>query len=142
MNKGFSLVEMIIVFAIMSVMGTVVLTTYMSIRKTGDATRAGMVQVAALVNANARARVMESDTDWGVKVSSTSTTIFSGASFATRVGVRDAVYSIPNGLTITGPSEIVFAKFSGTPSLVGTTTFSNDYGTSSVYVWLGGIIGN
>ncbi|MES2622976.1 MAG: type II secretion system protein [Patescibacteria group bacterium] len=141
-TRGFTLLEMLVVIGIISIVTVTVSTTYMTVRKTGDANRAGVITATLLKEAVRKSEVMEYDSGWGVKISGTNAILFSGTSYALRTVARDVTYAIPAGLTVSGPSEIVFAKFSGQPGTTGTTTFANGFGTSSVYVWNGGIIGN
>jgi prepilin-type N-terminal cleavage/methylation domain-containing protein len=132
--KGFSLIEVIVVIAIIGVVGSVSVTTYNTLRQKGDSKHAAYVYVDALKEARNKAKAMSFDTDWGVNILSSEVAVFSGASYAGRVTARDRIYDLPDNLTVSGPTEIVFAKFSGQPSAFGTTTFSNSFGSSSVYL--------
>lgn len=140
MKKGFSLIEMIVVISIISIVGSISLVTYNTLRYVGDARHAAYVFVDALKEAQNKAKIMEYDTAWGVKVNTVDTVVFSGASYSGRETVRDKVYTLPNNLTISGPTEIVFAKFTGLPDTSGTTTFSNAFGVSSVFISNSGVI--
>lgn len=139
--KGFSIIEIIVVIAIISIVGSVSVVTYNTMRKVGDTKHAAYVFVDALKEAKNKAKMMDNNTDWGVKINLTDITVFSGSSYNTRNSNQDKTYEIPPNLTISGPTEIVFSKFSSLPNTFGTTTFGNAFGTSSTYVLEAGVIG-
>ena len=118
---------MIVVIGIISIVGSISLVTYNTLRYVGDARHAAYVFVDALKEAQNKAKIMEYDTAWGVKVNTADAVVFSGASYSGRETSRDKVYIIPKDLIISGPTEIVFAKFTGLPNTSGTTTFSNAF---------------
>lgn len=67
----------------------------------------------------------EHDTNWGVKVTTGQVVVFSGNSYATRNANYDESYNLPSGVIVSGQTEYVFSKFSGTPVSTGTTTLTN-----------------
>lgn len=139
--RGFSLVEIIIVTAIIGIVSSIAVASYKSSRTSGEPRRNAYVFADSLRDASLRAIAMENDTSWGARLGSTSVTVFSGGSYAGRVTSRDKVYSIGQSTTtITGIIEVVFSKYSGIPNTSGTTTFSNIYASSSVYISPNGFV--
>jgi prepilin-type N-terminal cleavage/methylation domain-containing protein len=132
--KGFSLIEMLVVLAIIGIIGSISVVTFNTMRKVGDAKHAAYVYVDSLKEAKNMAKMMKYDTNWGVKVNESDTVVFNGPSYSGRESAHDSQYVIPSNLNISGVTEIVFSKFTGLPDVFGTTTFSNDFGTSSVYI--------
>lgn len=138
--KGFSIVEIIVVIAIISIIGSVSVVTYNTLRRAGDVKHASYVFADALKEAKNKAKIMDSNTDWGVNLINNNVIIFSGSSYASRDTSKDKSYEIPNNLIITGPLEIVFNKFSGLPIISGNIIFTNDFGTSTVSVSTNGVV--
>ena len=98
--KGFSVIEIIIVIAIISMVGSVSMVTYSTMKKVGDTKHATYVFVDALKEAKNKAKMMDHDTDWGVNIVNTTVVVFSGASYLTRISNQDKIYTIPNNLSI------------------------------------------
>jgi prepilin-type N-terminal cleavage/methylation domain-containing protein len=138
--RGFSLIEILVVIGIMAIILLASLSGFSSLRTSGQSRHDALIYIDALREAESRARNMEYDTDWGVKITGGNTIVFSGTTYAGRVLGRDHIYDSSDTLTISGPTEISFAKFTVTPSTSGTTTFQNSYGSSTVNVSANGLI--
>lgn len=135
--KGYTLVELIIVLAIIGTVAAVAVPSYQAILKSGDARHAALVYADALREAQNRAKLMEFDTAWGTAIVNQSVVVFSGASYAARTAARDKTYVLPN-VTVTGATSTVFTKFAGAPSAIATTTFANAYASTTVTLTSGG----
>ncbi len=138
--RGFTLVETLVVLGIVAAMMTVAVQPFRAMDGTRDATDAGRAYVYALREAALKAQTMEQDSAWGVRLATSSITVFSGASYASRTASRDRVFGIASDLAFSGPTEVVFAKFSGAPGTTGTTTISNRYASSTVNVNAAGTV--
>ncbi len=134
MQRGYSLIELVIVLAIFGVVAIIGAASYGNSRNAQAARQNAYVYSDALKEATLKAKAMESDTAWGVSVGQNSVTVFSGATFADRMVARDIDYAISDKALVSGITEVVFAKFTALPSTTGTTTFANAYATSSVYI--------
>lgn len=138
--RGFSVAEIIVVLAILGSIMALSFTPLRQVATVRTAADAARTYGYALTDARQRASAMQNDTAWGVRLASTSVTVFSGASYAARTASRDRSFSIPSGLTVSGPTEVVFAKLSGAPNATGTTTIGNGVATSTVVIGNGGAI--
>ncbi len=137
--RGYSLIELIVVISIIGILAVVTTTSYQAVLKTGDAKHAALIYVDALREAQNRARLMEFDTAWGATIlNNSNVVVFSGATYATRTAARDKTYVLPSGVTATGATTTLFAKFTGNAASVSTTTFANRYATTTVTITSGG----
>ncbi len=139
--RGFTLVEMVITLAIIATTLGLVVTSYKTIGQTRTVVDASRVYAYALREASMRAASMEYDSAWGTKIATSTVTVFSGATYATRTAARDHIYSIDSSVTFSGSTESDFAKFTGLPGAAGTTTIGNGLSTSTVTVGAGGAVG-
>ena len=64
------------------------------------------------------------NTTWGVRYGSNTITLFLGSSYAARNSAFDETYTINPTVTVSGFTEIVFAKATGMPSAAPTVTVS------------------
>ncbi|MBP6888842.1 MAG: hypothetical protein KBC21_04060 [Candidatus Pacebacteria bacterium] len=65
----------------------------------------------------------DGDSSWGVKVTSSSILLFKGSSYNSRDQLLDENTSVAATITFSGLDEVVFQKGSGSPTVVGTSTF-------------------
>jgi len=122
---GFSLIEVIIVVAILSIMFAIGAPILGGFLTRNDLTLAGNALAIDLYRAQAQSRDQTRDNSWGVHVQSGSITLYEGASYATRVTAFDEVYTLAGSITPSGASDYVFAKQTGLPTSTGTTTLTS-----------------
>jgi len=139
--RGFSLLELLVVLGIVGILGSVVVSGYQGIKSARYPEDAAMTYRLSLLEASSRARTMDRDSAWGVKVLPGEILVFKGVSYAARDTTQDKRIPIASTLTLSAQTEVVFAKFSGTPSGTSTTTFSTAYASSSAYVLASGAVG-
>ncbi len=130
--KGFSLLEVIVVAALLAVFAGAIGPVYRVIQTKNNLDIAAAGSVSALRRAQAAAQSGNADSDWGVKLTATSTIVFAGSSFSSRQSMYDEKLNFPGGILISGNSEIVFSKFSGTPQITGTTTLTSPFGSKDI----------
>jgi prepilin-type N-terminal cleavage/methylation domain-containing protein len=138
---GYSLVEVLIVLSIITITGTVALTQYRALQKSGDTHHAAVVYANALREAQNRAMTQDNNSAWGATIVGGNVVIFSGTSYATRTTSRDLTYWLPTSVTATGTTATLFTKTTGLPDAAATTTFTTTYETSVTTVSAGGAVG-
>lgn len=133
-RKGFTLVEVLLVLSIIILLIT--LTIPLGIRfystRQLDVSENGIVQT--LRRAQIKAMSMERDSAFGVYITSEEYVLFKGDSYIARDISYDEIFDLPDNLSITGLSEIVFSKLKGTPSDTGTITLFLDNRTESINI--------
>lgn len=130
--NGFTLVEIVLVLGIFAILSTVSFSTYTQFRGRENLETATMSIVEALRHAQANAQSGKADSVWGVSIGST-VTLFKGTSFSGRDISYDQVVGLSSGVSVSGLSEITFAKVTGSPMTTGTTTLSNSFGSKNIY---------
>lgn len=110
------------IIALLVAMSVPVYNTFV-VRNDLDITAQGLV--GSLRRAQAYARAVRGDSNWGVAVVSDKAVLFKGASYATRDPGFDENTIIADDISTTGMGEVVFAKLSGSPSATGATTLTS-----------------
>jgi len=134
-TRGFTLIEILIV---LSVLGLLVTLTENALRS--SVSQIGLQNTATtytqtLRRAQALSIAGRGDSAWGVRIATTSITLFKGATFASRDTAYDEEYKPGVSYTVSGVSDISFLKLSGLPSTIGTTTINVPQGSGrSVYI--------
>ena len=128
-SKGFSLFELILVIALISMVVGIGAPVFQNLQVQNELELAAQHLVHALRRAQAHARAVDGDSEWGVMIDTASITLFKGSSFAGRDGDFDSSTSV-NGITSSGDTEIVFDKLSGFPQTTGTITLTDIHGVT------------
>lgn len=124
-ERGFTLIEMILTVGILGLLAGLSMPVYQSFDNRNELDITTQSLASALRRAQVYARSGHSDSGWGVEIQSTAATLFRGASFAGRDSAYDEVTTISQSTAVTGISEVLFAKLSGTPSTTGNVIFTN-----------------
>lgn len=135
MKKGFTILEVLLSVALISVIAGVSIPIYQSFQVRNDLDIATVTTVQELRRAQLLSEASDADPSWGFQLQSGSMTLFNGASYATRDTTRDETFDLPTSITPTGATEIVFAKFTGLPNVTGTitlTTYTNETRTITI----------
>lgn len=124
-HNGYTLIEALLTVAFMSALFGISTPLSRSFMARGNLDIAVTTFAQNMRRAEVLARGGKGDAPWGVHATSGVMTIFQGQSYAERNVNEDEVYTIPDAVSITGVTEYVFAKITGYPNTVGTTTFSS-----------------
>lgn len=135
LGRGFSLLEILLTMALISLLMAVAVPAYQSVQTENDVSLAVATVTGALRQASASARAVNGGTSWGVAFSTSSLTLFKGPSFVGRDSAADELFSISKSLRFSGVSEIVFAPVTGFPAAPATSTIiTNNQKTRDIVI--------
>jgi len=143
-SGGFTLLEIIIVIAIMVVISTISVRSYFNIREKQAIQKDADSVVATIEKAKSLSSNRKNDSSYGVKIASSTVTVFSGSTYANgnvilKYDLEESVKISTTSLSSHG-TEISFDKITGTPSATGTITLSNASYSKIVTIYGTGII--
>lgn len=123
-NNGFSLIEVLLSIALIALLSGIAAPVFLRLQTKNDLDLAVTSLAQSLRRAQVQSQAVDGDISWGVKIQTSSLTLFKGPSFAARDITYDETSDLNPNITLSGPTEIVFAKFTGLPQTIGTITFS------------------
>ena len=127
--KGFTLIELLVVVGIAALLIKVAIPSFdLLISQMGTAD-AATVYAQALRRGEALSVAGRNDSAWGVAIATSSVVLFKGTSYAARDATYDDQYAASISFTVSGVTEVDFAKFTGLPNTTGTTTITDILGT-------------
>jgi prepilin-type N-terminal cleavage/methylation domain-containing protein len=138
--KGFSVVELLVALGIVAIVGAGGTASYTAWRAQSQMDTAQKKIIGNLRESQMFAQASLGNSSWGVNLQAGKITLFKGASYAGRDPLSDQTDSLPGNLSITGPTEIIYGRFSGIPLSFGTITISSNNGQKQISVNSKGIL--
>jgi prepilin-type N-terminal cleavage/methylation domain-containing protein len=135
-QSGFTLLEVLLTITLMGIIFTFTIPFYQSFRVNNNLDVSANVLAQSLYRAQIFSQAVAGDAPWGIRIQANSIVLFQGTDYANRDTSLDEIYELPTGIILTGLSEIVFAKLSGTPNLTGAIIFSNNFNNKTKTVWM------
>lgn len=132
MSRGFTITEVLVVVAILAALMSVIPALTTTFSQHNDLSLAVSSYTAALARAQALAQAVQQDVQWGVRVGSSTITVFKGPSYASRDPGADETTTFGGSVSPSGLLEVVFSKVGGTTTQTGTTIFASGGVTRSV----------
>ena len=123
--KGFTLLEVLLSLAILALLAGLSAPVYLNLQSRNDLAVATTTLAQTLRRAQTLAMAVASDSTWGVKVQTGNFTLFKGLGYSARDPSFDEIFDLPSNLISSGPSEIIFSKFTGEPQTTGNITLTN-----------------
>lgn len=124
-NAGFTLIEMLLSVSIIGVLAAASVPIMGALVTRNDVDVAGQQVASALRRAQEYARAMNQDSDWSLNVQGGVVTLYKGTVFASRDTSYDEAIDVPSAITISGLTDIQFAKFTGLPNTTGSITLAS-----------------
>ncbi|MBU2213642.1 prepilin-type N-terminal cleavage/methylation domain-containing protein [Patescibacteria group bacterium] len=118
MRKAFSLLELLLVLAVIVVIAAVAIPMYRDYLIRNDLDLAEQQTIQMLNSAQARSRAGLENSSWGVSIAEN--TIYKGLNYTNRDPAYDEVHSFSPNITISGLTETTFSRLYGIPDRKGT----------------------
>jgi prepilin-type N-terminal cleavage/methylation domain-containing protein len=136
LQAGFTLMEFLLVVAILSIISVICVPIYASLQNTNGLDVAMNTLVQDLYQAQLLSRSETHNSPWGVAISGTNQTItlYAGTSYASRNSAYDTVFTFPTTSTTSGLSEIDFSMFYGLPQSTGSITLKSGNTTNTATI--------
>ena len=132
MKKGFTLIELMVVVALIFLLSGLILpTSYSFLQKSEIRDQLRNVE-SSLRKAQAVSITDRGDSSSGIKFSQTNYILFEGESYLNRREAMDTVFNFPVAISVAGAQEVVFQKTTGLPvfpGLIGHWNFNEATGT-------------
>lgn len=126
-NKGFSLIEVIMVIAIVAIIGSSFISISINFLTSNNLTNITDELVSALRTSQTNSIYGKGGSNWGVKISINKIIIYKGNSYETRDQSFDISFNIPSNITVT-QNDIFFFRRTGTPSASPSITLQSQSG--------------
>lgn len=132
--SGFTLMEMLLVIAILTIVLAIGTPVYMSLSNTNQLDVATNILAQDLYQAQVNSRAQAEDSQWGVAVQDQAITLFKGSSYAARDSGRDVVYQLPSSIHLSGTNQVVYSQLYGLPTAGGSFGLTDANGSRTVTV--------
>ncbi len=129
-GAGFTMLELLLTTAAFAIIIAIAIPFSNSSIVRGNLDNSARSLESSMRRAYTYARGSENNSDWGVRVSTSSVIVFSGSTYAGRDSVFDEIGNMSSPallggtLASDGVAEITFAKGTGTPNATGTITLT------------------
>jgi len=126
MRKGFTIIELLLVIALMAVASVIAIPAYIDFQSRNDIDTAEVTFAQSVRRAQQLSMAVDSDTNWGVIAQSGQITIYKGSSYVSRDVNFDENFDLSSAITPSGTTEYNFSKVFGVPGSAGTVTFTGN----------------
>ena len=140
MKKGFTLIELIIVIALISILGFLSTGFYSRFYNQNAVGVVADELTQELRKAQIYAMTGKQNVNWGVHNNTTSIILFQGSTFAGRNTAFDETFTVNSNIAITGLTDLIFSRMTGTPSATPTIIISSANNTMTITVNSQGVV--
>ena len=126
--RGFTLIEICLIIIIILLLSALILPLGFNFYKRQQLQAHSQQILQTLRRAQLKAMSVELDSNFGVYITNDNYTLFKGNSYdeVGRDTQYDEVFDLPQIITVSGPSEVVFSKFEGKPNTIGNITLTSN----------------
>lgn len=130
-NLGLTLIELLLTVAIITTIGIFSAAFYSRFLLQNTLANTVDQLVGDFRKAQTYAMTGKQNSPWGVNYAANTITLYKGSSFASRQASFDETFSVNTNITISGFTDISFARATGLPSTTATINIS-DPGTTKI----------
>lgn len=148
-TRGFSLIEILIVIAVIGIVGSITASTLLRFSEGSLIDTQGQLVYSVLSEARSRTIASHADSQYGVHFATSTLVLFKGSTYNQNASTN-ATTSLSSRVTLTtnfsgGVSDVVFSQVTGKASANGTTTLYLNSSTTprssiSIHVYPTGVI--
>lgn len=113
--KGFSLIELLLAVSIVGILAVTAVPVFRGLLSENDLAIGRMMLSQAARRAEANARAMKDDSDWGMYAASGRAVVFKGNDFSSRDETQDAAFALPSSIKFP-ETTVIFSRFTALPS--------------------------
>lgn len=132
MNRGFTVIEFLLVIAIIAIIAAFSTGYYARFLLQNAVFNTSDQLLGDFRRAQILAMMGKRNTNWGVNLSGTTLTLYSGSSFAARTTALDETFTINSNISVTGMTDTNFMRHTGTPSATPTITITSPGSSETV----------
>lgn len=140
MKNGFTLIEFLIVIALITILGTLSTGFYSRFYNQNAVSTVTDEITQELRKAQVYAMMGKQNGNWGVHNNTSSIILFQGSTFATRNTAFDESSPVNTNISITGLTDIIFSRMTGTPSAIPAITIANGNNIRTITINNQGIV--
>jgi len=140
MKKGFTLIELIIVIALISILGFLSTGFYSRFYNQNAVSTVTDELTQEFRKAQIYAMMGKQNGNWGVHNNTTSIVLFQGSTFTGRNTAFDETFAVNSNIIITGLTDLIFSRMTGTPSATPTIIISSANNTRTITVNSQGVV--
>ncbi len=119
-SRGFSLIELLLVIAIVTVLSAMTATFYSRFLNQNSVANVTDQVVGDLRKAQTYAMMGKKNGNWGVTFNASKIYLYQGANFGARNTALDETFSVASSVSISGLGDVNFVRSTGLPN-AGTT---------------------
>jgi prepilin-type N-terminal cleavage/methylation domain-containing protein len=139
-HKGFTLIELLLVVALVGVLGYISIGFYSRFFTQNAVANTTDQLTSELRKAQIYSMMGKQNSSWGVHKGTNQIILFQGSSYTGRNVAFDEIFSVNQNVSLTGLSDIIFSRMTGTPSASPTIVISGNNNTKTVIVNSQGVV--